>query len=81
VTQQPTVSLCLIVRDEELLGVSMIPRAEITMLIVQKAHAAGPDVLDRTAYAGMVVVCAATCVLGPLVLRWLLDRSGVADGA
>ena len=66
-------------RDAVVLGVSMIPRAEITMLIVQKAHAAGPDVLGRTAYASMVMVCAVTCLIGPLVLRWLLDRPGVVD--
>jgi hypothetical protein len=42
------------------------------MLVVQKAHAAGDAVLGETAYAGMVAVCAATCVLGPLALRWLL---------
>ncbi len=68
-------------RGAMVLGASMVPRAEITMLIVQKAHAAGPDVLGATAYAGMVLVCAATCVLGPLALRWLLERAGVADAA
>ncbi len=61
-------------RDAAILGVSMVPRAEITMLVVQKAHAAGDAVLGQTAYAGMVVVCAATCILGPLALRWLLAR-------
>lgn len=68
-------------RGAAALGVSMVPRAEITMLIVQKAHAAGPDVLGRTAYAGMILVCAVTCISGSLALRWLLDRTGVADGA
>jgi len=56
------------------LGASMVPRAEITMLIVQKAQAAGSWAIGQAAYAGMVLVCAVTCVVGPLLLRWLLQR-------
>ncbi len=57
-----------------LLGVSMVPRAEIAMLIMHQGRKLGPWAVPDELYAGMVVVTAGTCVLAPLALRPLLQR-------
>jgi Kef-type K+ transport system membrane component KefB len=56
----------------------MIPRAEITMIIMQKGLARG--IIDESVYSGMVLVSAVTCILGPILLRWMLQnhKEGVA---
>jgi Kef-type K+ transport system membrane component KefB len=51
------------------LSVSMIPRAEIALLVVGAAHALGPWVVPDELLAGMVLVCAATTIGAPLLLR------------
>jgi Kef-type K+ transport system membrane component KefB len=56
------------------LGVSMVPRAEITMLIMQRANSMGPDVLPPAAYGAMVLVCAASCLLVPPILARLIPK-------
>lgn len=62
-----------------ILGVSMVPRAEICMLIMHRARAMGPWAAPPRVYAGMVVVCAITCVVAPWVLRPLLRRRNDAS--
>lgn len=56
------------------IGVSMIPRAEITLLIMERARAAGQQVVSERLYAAMVLVSAATCIGIPVILRALLRR-------
>ncbi len=56
------------------LGASMVPRAEITMLIMHRAHAMGPEVAPATVYGGMVLVSAATCLGTPPLLHWMIRR-------
>ncbi len=54
------------------LGVGMVPRAEITMLVMQKAlHR---DAVGREVYSGMMLVSVATCLAVPITLRWLLTH-------
>jgi Kef-type K+ transport system membrane component KefB len=55
------------------LGVSLVPRAEITMLIMHRAADMGNDVVPGAAYGGMVLVSAATCLLAPPLLSHLLE--------
>jgi Kef-type K+ transport system membrane component KefB len=57
-----------------LLGVSMVPRAEIAMVVMQHGRSLGEKVMPHEAYAVMVIVSAATCVLAPLFLRPMLNR-------
>lgn len=57
-----------------LIGISMIPRAEIAMVIMHQGRRLGPDVVPPSVYAAMVVVSALTCLLAPLLLGPLLDR-------
>ena len=57
-----------------LLGVSMIPRAEIAMVIVQKGRSLGDDIMPPTIFGAMVMMSLLTCTLTPLCLRPLLHR-------
>jgi len=57
-----------------LLGLSMVPRAEIAMIIMEQGLELGPWAVPPEAYAAMVLVSAATCMLTPLVVRPLLKR-------
>ncbi len=57
-----------------LLGISMIPRAEIAMIVIGHGQAAGEEVIPSSVYAAMVLVSVATCTLTPLILRPLLRR-------
>ncbi len=57
-----------------LLGLSMIPRAEIALVIMHQGREMGEWAVPPEAYAGMVVVSAGTCALAPLVLHPLLRR-------
>lgn len=57
-----------------LIGVSMIPRAEISTIVMQKGLSLGDWAVPAQAFAGMVVVSAATSLITPIVLRSLLKR-------
>jgi Kef-type K+ transport system membrane component KefB len=52
-----------------LIGVSMIPRAEIAMVIMQKALEAGAE---PQAFTAMMVVTVGTVLLTSLILPWLM---------
>jgi Kef-type K+ transport system membrane component KefB len=57
-----------------LLSVSMVPRAEIAMVISQRALKMSENYLPQHAYTAMVIVSIATCIASPIILRRLLDR-------
>lgn len=57
-----------------LLGVSMIPRAEIALVIVHQCHQLNQEYVSAEVFAAMVVVALATSLLAPLPLRRLLAR-------
>jgi Kef-type K+ transport system membrane component KefB len=54
-----------------LIGVSMIPRAEIAMVIMQKALAAGAE---PRAFAAMMIVTVGTVLFTSLLLPWMMKR-------
>ncbi|MFW5737329.1 MAG: cation:proton antiporter [Spirochaetota bacterium] len=56
------------------IGVSMVPRAEITMVVMQKARSLGAWAAPQTAYAAMALVSLVTVVVAPLILRRVLGR-------
>ncbi|MGC3872520.1 cation:proton antiporter [Halomonas sp. GXIMD04776] len=58
-----------------LIAVSMVPRAEIAMVIVHQAYQLGPWAIDAELYGAMAVVALATCLFTPLLLGRLLARS------
>lgn len=55
-----------------LVGVSMVPRAEIALVIADQSRAAGA--LPEDAYAMLVLVSAATCLVAPWSVDILLRR-------
>jgi Kef-type K+ transport system membrane component KefB len=57
-----------------LLGISMIPRAEITMIVMQQGLQMGNWAVSSQLFAAMVVVSVGTSIIAPLVLRPLLQR-------
>ena len=59
-------------RDALLLGVSMVPRAEITMLIVFQASKLDASLISPQLYSALVIVVVLTSVGSPIVLRKLI---------
>jgi Kef-type K+ transport system membrane component KefB len=57
-----------------LLGVSMIPRAEIAMVIIQQGLKLGKWAVPANIYGGMVVTAGLTCLLSPIAVHVLLKR-------
>ena len=57
-----------------LLGLSMVPRAEIALVIMQRGRDLGDWAVPAEAFGAMVVVSAGTCALAPLALHPLLRR-------
>jgi Kef-type K+ transport system membrane component KefB len=55
-----------------LVGVSMVPRAEI--LLVVSSHALTQGAVSHTVFGSMVVVSALTCTVGPIAVRILLKK-------
>jgi Kef-type K+ transport system membrane component KefB len=57
-----------------LLSVSMVPRAEIAMVVMQEGLKLGEWAVPNQVFAAMVMVCTATCIISPIILRILLKR-------
>jgi len=57
-----------------LIGISMVPRAEIAMIIMDRGRALGDWAVSAETFGGMVLVAAVTCLGTPLVLRPLIRR-------
>jgi hypothetical protein len=55
-----------------LLSVSMVPRAEIAMVIMQRGLNQGDWAVPANVFSGMVVVAAVTAIGTPIVLRRVL---------
>lgn len=60
--------------DAALLGISMIPRAEVTMVILYQCRQLSEGIVPSEVFAGIVLVTAATTIACPLILRPLLNR-------
>ena len=61
-------------RDALVLGVSMIPRAEIALVVIYECAAIDSRIVTSEVFAGMVLVSLATSVVAPVALRWILGR-------
>lgn len=70
ITAGNTVSPCSAV----LLSLSMMPRAEITMVVLQKGQSLGDGVIPPVVFGAMVTMTLVTCSITPLCLRPLLRR-------
>lgn len=63
-------------RDALNLGVSMIPRAEIALVVVYECQAIDERIVPPEVFAGMVLVSLATSIVSPIALRRMLDGRG-----
>jgi Kef-type K+ transport system membrane component KefB len=61
-------------RTAALLGISMVPRAEITMIVMEYGRSLGDWAVPPRLFSAMAIVSAMTCVAIPLVLNALLRR-------
>ena len=61
-----------------ILGVSLVPRAEICLVIIKLGHKSGPWLVPDHTYAAMVTVVLVTCLIPPLILRHALGSSSAA---
>ncbi|MBN2365354.1 MAG: cation:proton antiporter [Calditrichaeota bacterium] len=57
-----------------LIGISMVPRAEITMIITERGLNLGNWAVTNSIFTAMVLVCLATCLLAPVVIKMLLRQ-------
>jgi len=57
-----------------LLSVSMVPRAEIAMIVMQRGRDLGDWAVPDHVFGAMVVVSLATCIFSPLALKRMLKR-------
>ena len=58
-----------------LIAVSMIPRAEIAMVIMQQGQGLGDWAVPPELFGGMVVVSMVTCLIVPLALRGMFGEA------
>lgn len=65
-------------RGAILLGVSMIPRAEIAMVVMQGGVLLGAWALSGRIFSAMVIVSLLTCLVAPIVIRIQLRRADEA---
>ncbi len=63
--------------DAVLLGISMIPRAEIAMVIVYQCHQLGDDIVPDNVFAAVVLVAVMTSIVASLMLRTLLVKKQI----
>lgn len=56
------------------LGFSMVPRAEIAMIIMQNGLKTGKWAVTSSTFNGMVVASLLTCVIAPILVRALLKK-------
>jgi len=61
-------------REGFVLGLSMVPRAEIAMIIMQHGLSKGAWAVPRHIFSAMVLVSALTCLFSPLGVQYLLNR-------
>jgi len=65
----------LLVTDKKsalLIGISMIPRAEIALIVMQKGRGLGSQLLPSNVFSAMILVCMITCTVIPFILRQIL---------
>jgi Kef-type K+ transport system membrane component KefB len=61
-------------RGAALLSISMVPRAEISMVVMQHGFDMGPEVVPAAVFSSMILVTVATSFGIPIILRSLLQQ-------
>ena len=61
-------------RPAILMSISMVPRAEIALFVTSAVRFAVPEAVPDALYGAIVFVCAVTCLVPPVLIRFLMDR-------
>jgi Kef-type K+ transport system membrane component KefB len=61
------------------LGISLVPRAEIALVIMEQGVSLGPEAVPPDLYAGMVITILATCFAVPIILRQRLMKKSTSS--
>ena len=61
-------------RDAVLLGISMVPRAEIALVVIVQCRQISEDIISNKIFAAMVLVSIATSISSSLVLHRMLGK-------
>ncbi len=61
-------------QDALILGVSMVPRAEIALVVMYACRAIDEQVVPDEIFSAMVLVSLVTCTVSPILLRRMLAR-------
>jgi len=72
------VSVALTATSALLLGLSLIPGAEIAMVIMNRGFSLGEWAVPQRVFSAMVFVFAATCLIAPPVLSFLLNKTDLS---
>lgn len=64
-----------------LIGASMVPRAEIAMIVMERGRALGEWAVSPELYGAMVVVSLGTCLITPPMVRHLIRRRRIGEQA
>lgn len=72
--------LSMAARDALNLSVSMIPRAEITLVVVYEYQAIDERIIPPAVLAGMVLVSLASSIVSPIALRRMLNVERGSSG-
>lgn len=73
------VALLRDVHSGTLIGISMVPRAEIALVVMQKGMLLGDWAVDQALFGAMVTLSAVTCLVAPFLVRMLLTRWPQSD--
>ena len=57
-----------------LIGVSMVPRAEIAMVIAQQGHDMGEWAMPAAVYSALALISIVTCIFSPIFVRWIIRK-------
>ena len=57
-----------------LIGVSMVPRAEIAMVIAQQGHDMGEWAMPAAVYSALALISIVTCIISPIFVRWIIRK-------
>lgn len=57
-----------------LIGISLVPRAEITMIVMERGRQLGDWAVPADLFAAFVAVSALTCLVAPIALQILFPR-------
>ena len=57
-----------------LIGMSMIPRAEIAMIVMQRGLQLGDWAVGPEVYGAMIILCTLTCLIPPFFVQILLEK-------